>query len=212
MKNIYLHGRLRRFGSHFKWNIKSPKEALRGMIVQLKGFRQEIVQGAYQIIVGNEKTGLRLGAEDLEFRLADGADLHIIPILEGAGGGDGKSIGKIVLGVAIAAIAVIAAPVGVGLGGFVATSGLFAGVTYGSLVFTGAAMALAGVMQLVTPVPKSPSYSSRESPDAQASFIFQNGAVNTSEQGNPVPLVFGRMLVGSIVISAGINIEQIQIT
>ena len=210
MINIHLHGKLKKFGTTYKWNIRSARDAVRGLIVQIKGFRAEIVQGSYQIIVGSLERGLRLGTEDLDFKVADGYDLHVMPLGEGAGG-DTKSIGKIVVGVALAAVAIVAAPAAAGLAGTVAATGLFAGVTYGSLVFTGIGIALSGIAGLITPTPKTPKYSSREAPDAQASFIFQNGAINTSEQGNPVPLVFGRMLVGSSVISAGINIEQISI-
>ena len=213
MKTIHLHGRLKKiFGGPFKWNIKTPEDAVRNMMVQFKGFRQEIVKGYYKVVIGNPKTGIQLSAEDLGFRLSDGSQLHFFPLPEGAGG-DSKSVGKIVLGVALAAFALIAAPAAApGLGTALATSGIFSGVTYGSLLFTGAALILTGVGGLVSPVPKAPKYSDRERPDQQASFIFQNGAINTSEQGQPVPLVFGRFLCGSVVISAGINIEQVKIT
>ena len=38
-------------------------------------------------------------------------------------------------------------------------------------------------------------------PDTRYHF---NGVVNTTAQGNPVPLGYGRMIVGSAVVSAGI--------
>lgn len=52
------------------------------------------------------------------------------------------------------------------------------------------------------------AYSSRGRPDQKPSFIY-NGPVNTAEQGLPVPLVYGTMRVGSVVVSAGIVAEEI---
>ncbi|HCW20974.1 MAG TPA: phage tail protein, partial [Achromobacter sp.] len=49
--------------------------------------------------------------------------------------------------------------------------------------------------------------STRDSPDNGASYNF-NGPVNTSAQGIPVPVLYGRMIVGSAVISAGIYAED----
>ena len=48
----------------------------------------------------------------------------------------------------------------------------------------------------------------RAAPDDRPSFLF-NGVTNNSQQGGPVPLVFGTHLVGSVVINAGLNAEDI---
>ena len=58
---------------------------------------------------------------------------------------------------------------------------------------------LGGVSQMLTPVPDAPS---EETPN---SFQF-NSPVNTSIAGLPVPILFGERIVGSVVISAGINV------
>ena len=46
-----------------------------------------------------------------------------------------------------------------------------------------------------------------DGPDNGASYNF-NGPVNTTAQGNPVPLLYGEMFVGSATISAGIYSED----
>ncbi|MNS78223.1 Bacteriophage lambda tail assembly protein I [compost metagenome] len=69
----------------------------------------------------------------------------------------------------------------------------------------GIAMAMGGVVQMLSPQQKG--LSAADSPENGASYNF-NGPVNTSAQGNPVPLLYGRMIVGSSVISAGIFAED----
>jgi predicted phage tail protein len=72
----------------------------------------------------------------------------------------------------------------------------------------GIAMAIGGVVQMLTPLPKSPNQEDR--PDNKPSYIF-NGAVNTTAQGYPVPVGYGRMIVGSAVISAGITTDEVPV-
>lgn len=69
----------------------------------------------------------------------------------------------------------------------------------------GVSMILGGVIQLLTPVPRAKKGS--DAPENAPSYTFA-GAVNTQAQGNPVPLLYGRMIVGSAVISAGLNAED----
>jgi predicted phage tail protein len=67
---------------------------------------------------------------------------------------------------------------------------------------------LGGVAQMLAPQPASNEPSER--PENQPSYTF-NGAVNTTAQGQPVPLGYGRLVVGSAVISAGIDVDQVAI-
>ena len=56
------------------------------------------------------------------------------------------------------------------------------------------------------PTPKATEPSER--PENKPSYSF-NGAVNTTAQGHPVPVGYGRLIVGSAVISAGIDVDEI---
>ncbi len=69
----------------------------------------------------------------------------------------------------------------------------------------GGAMMLGGVVQLLSPQQRS--LSAKDGPQNGASYNF-NGPVNTSAQGNPVPVVYGELIVGSATISAGIYAED----
>ena len=69
-------------------------------------------------------------------------------------------------------------------------------------------MLLGGVAQLLAPDVDSGDPQTYEKPEAKASFLF-NGPVNTAEQGGPVPLVYGRVITGSHVVSSGLSTEKI---
>lgn len=79
------------------------------------------------------------------------------------------------------------------------------GLVYSPLLPAGLAMLAGGVIQMLSPQAKG--LGTQDGPNNRPSYSF-NGAVNTSVQGNPVPLLYGRMIVGSAVISAGIYSED----
>ena len=54
---------------------------------------------------------------------------------------------------------------------------------------------------MLTPVPEAPTE------DEPNSFQF-NSPINTSIAGLPVPILYGERMVGSVVISAGINVMK----
>jgi predicted phage tail protein len=73
----------------------------------------------------------------------------------------------------------------------------------------GATMILTGVAQLISPQPTmSPLERGREAARLE-SFSF-SGIVNTSQQGLPVPIIYGRAFAGSAVISAGLDAVQLR--
>ena len=132
-------------------------------------------------------------------------DIRIVPVLAGAGG----STGQILAGIGLIALAVITggiASAGVALGGFMGIG------TIGTIaVGIGASLVLGGVAQLLTPVPEinqPGSANSNNNNDPRKSFSF-SGIQNTSRQGLPVPIVYGETLVGSVVISAGVDTVQV---
>lgn len=75
-----------------------------------------------------------------------------------------------------------------------------------ALIVAGIGMVAGGVVQLLTPVPKTAKPGDTA---ANASNYSFNGPVNTQAQGNPVPLFYGGPLtIGSAVISAGIQAQD----
>jgi predicted phage tail protein len=76
-----------------------------------------------------------------------------------------------------------------------------------SIGIAGASLVLGGVAQLLTPMPTVPQGADTQD-DPRKSYSF-SGIQNTSRQGVPVPIVYGETVVGSVVISAGIDTVQV---
>jgi predicted phage tail protein len=117
-------------------------------------------------------------------------------------------VGRIIAGVALVALTVVTG----GFGG--AAIGLFgaaAPIALGTVaVGIGVSLVLGGVAQLLTPVPQTvPTTGSTNDTvkDPRKSYSF-SGVQQTSRAGVPVPIVYGETLVGSVVISAGVDTVQ----
>lgn len=208
MRAVHLHGHLaERFGREpLRIDIATTAEAVQALMHMRPGFREVIRSGWYRVIVRHPQTVLEVGEQELQLKLGKSSEIHFIPVVEGAGG---RGIGKIIVGVALVASAIYFAPAGAGLLGTQLSATAFAGITFGNIALVGIGLALSGVSSLLSPMPKSQG--PRESPDRQPSYLF-NGPVNVTEQGHPVPIVIGRMRVGSVVASSGIRTENIPTT
>jgi predicted phage tail protein len=196
IRAIHIHGALgAEFGTHFNLDVADPREAIRALVIQIKGFGEKLKEGAYRVIRGPIDCGYAMDETELGLRFGKISEFHIIPVIEGEAS-KGKSIGKIVLGVALigAAFAIPAAGLPI-LGGFT--------LTFGQVALFGASLLIGGLSGLFTKSPKAGKYHDREV-DRKPSFIF-NGPVNVAEQGNAVALVYGRVRVGSVVGSSGIS-------
>jgi predicted phage tail protein len=196
---------------------KDTKDVFAGLSSRFgDSFKEIILNGAWHITCGKRNTR-KLSAEDnflseelIDFPLVDN-ELHIFPAITGAGG---KGIGQIILGVVLIIVAIVmiwnplgwaAAAGAVGAGTTAATIG---GVSAASLALAGVLSIAGGVMAMLTKTPTMDSYAGAAGAEQRPSFIF-NGAINNTEQGVPVPLVYGRHLTGSTVISAGMEVVQL---
>jgi predicted phage tail protein len=61
--------------------------------------------------------------------------------------------------------------------------------------------ALSGAAQMLTPTPSNDSF------DDPNSFTF-NGILNTINAGVSIPVVYGEVFTGSIIVSAGLDTED----
>jgi len=194
MKKIQLLGELgKKFGKSFSMDVKNPAEAVRSLCANFPEFKQHLIDSekrgvAYKVLVGKESRAIDelhnpTGKESIKF----------VPVLMGAGG---NGVGTFIIGAVLFAVAVV---------GFIIAPG---NPISGYLANIGFALMIGGVIQMLTPVPKLSSDTSNNQPDNKPSYVF-NGGVNTSAQGYPVPVGYGRMIVGSAVISAGIVAEEL---
>lgn len=225
LRKVVFHGSLRReFGAAFEIRAPSPAIALNGLMTMVPGLCARIAQGSFRITLGHPKKGRSVSdAPQLAGAWKDNeATIHIVPVIAGRGGNGG--VAKIVIGVALIAVAVIAPYAAFGfagpllasggtagamsmgvLGGFGAAAGAF---TMGNLAGLGIMVALGGVAQMLSPQPKTPAVTAREAQADNPSLVF-NSVVNSVEEGGVVPLVYGDVLCGSQVIAGNIVAEDI---
>jgi predicted phage tail protein len=217
LREIRVYGELAKFMGvkSFMAEARDVAEAVRYLLVNFAGLEAHMVQYDYRILVG----GYSISEEEISYPIG-GNIIRIIPVVAGAGGK--KGVGQILAGVAIIGLSILSAGLlsgfAFGFSGGVAGLGTFATVGVG----IGASLALGGVAQMLTPVPRiappaamsgySPTYTSptmRESEmDPQKSYSF-SGIQNTSVQGTPVPIIYGETIVGSVVISANISTQEV---
>ncbi len=74
-----------------------------------------------------------------------------------------------------------------------------------ALSAVGAGLVLTGVSQIISPTP--PSGLELKEANRIQNFSF-SGITNTSQQGLAVPIAYGRLFVGSAVISSGLDVDH----
>jgi predicted phage tail protein len=224
VREVKLYGALAKFVGQrrFLAEINSAGEAVRMLLANFPGLEQHMADQHYKVIVDNYASDVD------EINNPASQRIQIVPVLGGAGGG----VGKIVAGVALVAAAILFAPAGAtilgigGLGGGLGAAGAAGFLTAAgasAIAGIGVALALGGVAQLISPTPQMGTIgplggvggtgrrqTSTEGTefDPQESYSF-SGIQNTSKQGVPVPVIYGETIVGSVVISAGIDVDTI---
>lgn len=194
MKQVILYGHLaKRFGRHHQFDVRTPAEAVRALQANFPGFKEHVLrhnEPGYHVRVGKDYRD----EDGLQYPV-DGV-IKIVPAVTGA-----KGATAIILGAAL----IIAAPYAAGwLLANTAMVGLATAVaTYAPLV--GMSLLLGGVSGLIAKPPKATSV---DRPENKASFSF-DGPVNTVAQGNAIPVCYGRLIVGSQVVSASLETGDI---
>ena len=195
LKKIKVYGTLRKFLGHaeFEVDLNTPREAISFLVCNFKGIEKHMAEQFYTIQVG-----ARVITEDLlNFQSQD--DIKIIPVVHG-------NFFQILLG-AGALFAKSAIPAKI-LG-----STLVSTVVTSTLATVGTSMVIDGVTSMLTPQQNTSSAVSGQDsldPSALASNYSFTGLTNISNAGVPVNLVYGEILVGSIVVSNGVDTVQVE--
>ncbi|EFA4263742.1 tail assembly protein, partial [Escherichia coli] len=187
-----LHGDLQRFGRRLSLYVNTAAEAIRALSLQVPGFRRQMNEGWYQIRIRGEDTAPEAVYARLHEPLGEGAVIHIVPRLAGAG----KGGLQIVLGAAAIVGSFFTAGASMALWGSALAAGGFSATTM--LFSLGASMILGGVAQMLAPKAKVPEYKSTDNGRQNTYFSSLD---NMIAQGNPMPVPYGEMLVGSRRIS-----------
>lgn len=183
MITVCLHGGLSEYGRRFNLHVASPAEAVRALLTQLPNLREILQNGFYQVRFNRHDFS---EAElETEFQQDGRGVLHIVPRIQGAG-----RVGQIVAGVALLVFAWWN-PFGWTVGGALLTG----------ISSLGMGLVLGGIAQLLTKTPKLDT--EQRGQKAGRNTAFSN-LDNTSAQGQPVPLCYGRAYCGSRVVSQGV--------
>ena len=193
-RRIILHGALRRrFGKMYFLDVDTPGEVIRALGVQLHGFLTFIRHGEFRVMRGS----YNLDDTELMMHLGAETDFHLVPV---ACGSKRNGLLKVILGVALIGV-------GFAVAGGAAAAGSAAMAAFGkNMIMFGAGMLLNGLGQMLSPTPSIDS--SHEGAATRQSYTF-GGAVNLTEEGNIVPVIYGIMWSGSVVISAGMYPEEV---
>ena len=198
LKKVKLYGELADFVGHKEFDvvINSSADAVKFLVTNFPQLEGHMNDRYYKVIVNDYD----IGEDELHDPIGK-EGVSIVPVISGAGGG----FRKIFLGAALIGAtfltggAFIAKVPLINAGQLAFTGGLAKGAFY-----LGASLVLQGVSEMLFPLPKFDN--SEEDP--RVSFSF-SGVQNTDRAGTSIPLCYGEIVTGSVVISAGIDTQQI---
>jgi predicted phage tail protein len=190
LRKIKLYGKLAKFiGKRvLEADVATAAEAVRFLLANWPELEAHMSDQHYRVSIGTYDIDL----EELHHP-AGAAPISFVPVVAGAG-----AVGRVLAGIALIALSFLIIPLGIAAAG--------AGIAT-AVGLAGASLLLGGIAQLLTPTPKIAQGADKQD-DPRKSYSF-SGIQNTSRQGVPVPIVYGETLVGSVVISAGIDTVQV---
>lgn len=176
LTNVYLHGHLAdKYGPVFKLDIESVAGAVRLLHANFSSFASDVIGHEYTVMVG--KTNI--DKEEL-LNPINGNDIHLVPTVRGS-----DDVVKTIVGIVLIVVGVI----------FYEVGGQY-------LIDVGIALVIQGVAGLIfSAAPLSLALTVN---GQRPSYAF-NGPVNTTAQGSPVPVLYGRALIGSLAVSGSIR-------
>lgn len=190
MVTVRFYGPLKSFGEKFELDVKNTAEALKALFSQLPQLRQAIQRGFYKIRIGLQYVDNRYLERGLYYRLKAGMTIHITPVVAGA---KKSGVFQVIVGVALIGTALMLGPGGIAL--LSSASALMVGGI-------GASMLLGGVSQLLTKMPSM--HAPGQGNEKKQSSAFGN-IQNMAAQGQPIPLAYGHIRCGSMIISQGVE-------
>tara|TARA_Y100000401_G_scaffold5365_1_gene3668 strand:+ start:48 stop:665 length:618 start_codon:yes stop_codon:yes gene_type:complete len=204
LRKLKLYGELAEITGHreFDVSVNTTAQAVSFLVNNFPQLESHMAARYYQVLLEKEDVGI----DELHFPIGQ-SDIKFVPVVSGAGG----NFGRILLGGALIAMSfgvggLFTNPLAIGGKGFLGMGAAGAGAK--AAFGIGAALVLTGVSGMLFPVPKMPEFTSEQDP--RLSFSF-SGTQQTGRAGTPVPVVYGEIITGSVVISGGIDTEQVQV-
>ena len=220
MVEVELHGILAEKVKKTKWNlsVNSVAEAIRAIeantrILYKTLYELEKDNLKYRVLINKKDFKIFKNPDEIEndlekaiysnltvsYKSEDLKSIDIIPIIEGAGG-----VLSAVAGIVLTIIGVVLL--------FVPGGQIFGA----ALIIAGIGLTAAGFLSLLSSPPPfvAPEFSSPEvaaKGGGGKSYLF-DGPTNTRGEGGPIPVGYGRLIVGSKTVSASFNTSYVKNT
>ena len=212
MQRVRLLGELgERYGTeHTYYNLRTPADAIKLLCINMPELQQELMTAhergiGYRLLQADQD----MGYSDLRLPIGHN-DLVLVPVIAGSG----RGVGQILVGIGIIAASLLIPGLGIGL----------AGATVTQIGLLGGALALTGVAQLLSPQPTVPTLGNQRfgsgtnastrgpqsltrGADGQQSYAY-TGAANTVGVGQTIPVAYGKVLIGSQLLSANVEVTD----
>jgi predicted phage tail protein len=194
LKKIKVYGKLRQFlgQSYFEAAVKSPQQAFAFLKANFEGVEKHMNDQLYKI-----KMGGRVVTEEF-LTMSGQGDIQIIPVATGA---ISIAAGFLLSGFATEVATFLVA--NTFLTSVAAVAGVFTAV--------GTSMIIGGITDLIAPTQPASNISSvgDTDPSIRGSYSF-SGIQNVSNAGVPIPIIYGSVFTGSVIISAGSDTAQVK--
>ena len=206
LRKIRLYGHLAEHCGQkvFEAVARTPAEAIRFLLCNFPELRAIMGAGHYTVAVGPHTLELGESPQQLTYPLMADDDIRIIPVVTGAN--FFRNLAFIALGAVLIGTAIATGGVSLGATGFstaaTATTSVKLAAVAGNI---GIGLALSGVAGLLSPTVPTPDSDT----DPRNNFSF-SGVQNVSREGVPVPVAYGEVIVGSVVVSAGLNVDPLE--
>lgn len=202
---VRLYGELAKAAGSELWElaVSSVRETINALHHLTRGATTKYIADhnkdvRWRVLVNDHQIdGSQPGVADELMIERDVESIDIFPVMEGAGGLGG--ILEAIVGAVLIVVGVILFETG--FGGFLMFSG--AEIEAG-LVVAGIAAILGGLISLFSTPAKIKTPKTQNNP----SYLF-SGTVNTQDQGGPVPVAYGNVIIGSQTISAYVESSQV---
>lgn len=220
MVEVELHGILKEKIKKDKWNlsVNSVGEAIRAIEANTKILYKTLYELEkdnlkYRVLINKKDFKIFKDQEEIKndldkaiysnlttiYEPGDLQTIDIVPIIEGA-----SSVVNAILGVVLIVVGAIL--IFTGVGAFIGAA----------LIFAGLALAASGFLSLLSSPPPfiAPEF---QAPEVAAkggggkSYLF-DGPTNTRGEGGPIPIGYGRLMIGSKTISASFNTSYVKNT
>ena len=202
MRKIKLYGELAKITGHKELDavVNTTAQAVSFLVNNFPELEGHMADKYNQVVLEKENVNI----DQLHFPIGK-SDIKFVPVVSGSGGIGKALLGGVLIAASFGVGGLFTTPLAFGGGGIgFAAAGIGAKAAFG----IGASLVLGGVSDMLFPTPKAPQFSSEQDP--RLSFHF-SGTQQTSRAGTPVPLVYGEIFTGSVVISSSIDTEQVQV-